>query len=424
MFQVSQQWQPNNCELQDESSHEERYWQGCKTFIICLTTSTIITAIGIAIISAIFIGRLPPKAVNSETPAPQHPYTPTTQPPAAEIAKNVDVTFQYVMHLWKSQVEEFEGGDLRCARYRMKDSDYASEEARLFGASIHEHQSQISLCILRIKRGGLRVPHWNLQANTHGFVSQGTVWIGVMHENGEPAITYNVTCGQIFFIPRNNLHWIKNIGDVESVIVLFFSTHNEFFTAEVDLLFSSTPEDILTRTLNPKAGVDFIRGFRHEKQGNIINLPQNLTEPATRRYPQSENKLVWKYFYDLEGARKLVYNGGEITWAGFYKNNTGRKESEVVYGESLSSHPDTLSLGVLRLRPFDLWLPHYHLNAHEMGYVLRGCGKVGLINEEAVELDIGIGDVVYFPIGTQHYVKNTCEEDLILIRAFSISVER
>ncbi|CAH2296637.1 lung adenoma susceptibility 2 isoform X4 [Pelobates cultripes] len=341
----------------------------------------------------------------------------------------IEDLYAYVNILYQSpDIGQYEGGGLQCVRYRSNGSNYLSEEERAFATSINENRSKMSICLLYIKVGGLRIPNWNLQANIHGFVTKGTIWIGIIDENGKPAVTYNVTCGQIFFIPRNNIHWIKNIGDAEAVVVLYFSTHEEFFTDEIDFVFSLTPEDILTRTLQPEGGVDFIRSFERRNQSIVLNLPSNPTDSITRQYPQSDITLVWKYFYDLEGARKLVYNRAETAWAGFYQNTTGLIENAIVYGNSVFSklhypYPDSLSLGVLRILPYGLWLPHYNLNAHEMGYVLRGCGKVGVTNEQTIEFDIGLGDVVYFPIGKQHYIKNTCEEDLILIRAFSISLE-
>lgn len=45
---------------------------------------------------------------------------------------------------------------------------------------------------------------------------------------------------------------------------------------------------------------------------------------------------------------------------------------------------------------------------------------MGIINTQgSIEFNIHIGDVIFFPIGTQHYIKNTCDEDLLFILAFS-----
>jgi oxalate decarboxylase/phosphoglucose isomerase-like protein (cupin superfamily) len=78
---------------------------------------------------------------------------------------------------------------------------------------------------------------------------QGTAWIGVVDDGGEVATTYNVTAGQVIFFPKNTLHWIKNVGDEDCFFLLFFSTHDELQTLDVDDVFFSTPEDIASRSL-------------------------------------------------------------------------------------------------------------------------------------------------------------------------------
>ncbi|KAH1169361.1 hypothetical protein KIL84_013951 [Mauremys mutica] len=84
-------------------------------------------------------------------------------------------------------------------------------------------------------------------------------------------------------------------------------------------------------------------------------------------------------------------------------------------------HENALTLATIRIYSNGLRQPHFHFNANEMGYVISGCGKVGIIVSSKIttDFDIGTGDVVFFPIGTQHYIKSTCDEDLLMILAFS-----
>lgn len=45
---------------------------------------------------------------------------------------------------------------------------------------------------------------------------------------------------------------------------------------------------------------------------------------------------------------------------------------------------------------------------------------MGIINTQGTtEFDIHVGDVIFFPIGNQHYIKSACDEDLLFILAFS-----
>lgn len=80
------------------------------------------------------------------------------------------------------------------------------------------------------------------------FMFQGTAWIGVVDDGGV-VTTYNVTAGQVIFFPQNTLHWIKNVGDEDCFFLLFFSTHDELQTLDVDDVFFLMPEDIASRSL-------------------------------------------------------------------------------------------------------------------------------------------------------------------------------
>lgn len=80
------------------------------------------------------------------------------------------------------------------------------------------------------------------------FPFQGTAWVGVV-DDGAVVTTYSVTAGQVIFFPKNTVHWIKNVGSEDCFFLLFFSTHEELQTLDVDDVFFSTPEDIASRSL-------------------------------------------------------------------------------------------------------------------------------------------------------------------------------
>lgn len=45
---------------------------------------------------------------------------------------------------------------------------------------------------------------------------------------------------------------------------------------------------------------------------------------------------------------------------------------------------------------------------------------MGIINTQgAMEFNVYIGDVVFFPVGTQHYIRSACDEDFLFLLAFS-----
>lgn len=73
--------------------------------------------------------------------------------------------------------------------------------------------------------------------------------MGVLGADSAVATTYNVSAGQVVFFPRNSVHWIRNVGMGDCVFLLFFSTHEELRTLDMDDAFFSTPEDVAARAL-------------------------------------------------------------------------------------------------------------------------------------------------------------------------------
>ncbi|KAM4803487.1 oxalate decarboxylase OxdC-like [Urocitellus parryii] len=396
---------------------KKKQWSLLSIFLVCLLACVVTTAIGVLILSLVYINNSQSR-LNVQFAAGVWPLRTTVDP---KVQKAVDPKFQFLNHLPKSKVFEYSGGAIQWARYRNNVKDYLNDEEEAFGTSLNSQKSHMTLGTLRIKSKGLRAPHWHFNANEHGYLVQGTAWIGVVDDGGEIVTTYNVTAGQVIFFPQNTLHWIKNVGDEDCFFLLFFSTHDELQTLDVDDVFFSTPEDIASRSLKPEGGIDFIRKFQKQKEDQAVNLPSNLAELVMNAsYVQSPDSLVWRYFYDLKGSKEYQFPGGVIQMAQHWRNGSELSNNEKIFSEFLNQHQNTLALSTLRIYNNGLRQPHFHFNANEMGYVLSGCGKVGIINTEStIEFNINIGDVVFFPIGTQHYIKNTCDEDLLFILAFS-----
>ncbi|MEE6457875.1 hypothetical protein FKM82_000078 [Ascaphus truei] len=394
--------------VQDKRS----YCSLMRIFLVCFLACLITTAIGVLILSLVYVGHFSPQS-------DQNPMGSSTEKTPS--LSNIDSQFNFLNHLSQSKVFQFEGGATQWARFRNNPLDYSTQEERKFGDSINSHQAKMTVGTLRIASKGLRAPSWVFNANVHGFVVQGSAWVGVIDDGGSTVTTYNVTVGQVIFLPKNILHWMKNVGDVDCLLLLFFTTHDEIKFLDVDDAFFLTPEDIASRSLKPEGGVGFIRTFQKQGKDQAINLPQSLNELIQNAtYIQSDNKLVWRYFYDLKGSKEFLFPGGIIQWARYRKDGVGLNDNEKIYSESLNMHADSLTLGTLLIYSNGLRQPHFHFNAHEMGYVISGCAQIGIAGDEPVaEFSVGIGDVFFFPLGTQHYIKSTCEEDLLLILAFS-----
>ncbi|OXB79124.1 UNVERIFIED_CONTAM: hypothetical protein H355_006000 [Colinus virginianus] len=379
-----------------------------KLFVVCLLAGLITTAISVLTLSLIY--------TNTATVLKEIPIQDNTVPSQLPL----DIKFQFLYHMSKSKAHVYPGGEIRWAGSMPDSNQY--NEAMEFGESLRNHQSKMSFATLRIKARGLRVPHWHFNANEHGYVQQGTAWIGVIDTDTTGVTTYNVTAGQVVFFPRNTVHWIKNVGEEDCVFLLFFGTHDEVKTLDVDDAFFSTPEDIVARALKPHGGLSFIRTFQKAAEDQAVNLPPNLGELVhSANYAQSVDEHVWQYFYDLGGSMEHPFPGGGFHWARYRANESELSETERIYSRSIHKHEDALTLATLRISSNELGQPHFHFNANELGYVISGCGRAGLITQSgrAIHFNVAIGDVVFFPVGTQHYLKSVCDEDLLLLLAYS-----
>ncbi|XP_030365987.1 uncharacterized protein LOC115618498 isoform X3 [Strigops habroptila] len=382
-----------------------------KIFLACLLACGITTVLGVltlALVSNDASKRDPDGGNVGMSPSPSH-------------GRRLDVKFQFLNHLKKSKVYTYPGGQIQWARFRKELLDYGSEEEVEFGRSLNIHRSQMTFGTLRIKSKGLRAPHWHFNANEHGYLQQGSAWVGVMGADDNVVTTYNVTAGQVVFFPRNTIHWLKNVGEEDCVFLLFFSTHEELQTLDMDDVFFWTPEDVAARALKPPGGVNFIRTFQKQAEDQAINLPPNLEDLVQNAtYGQSPDHLVWRYFYNLKGSAEDPFPGGSFQWARYRRDATSLNGNEKIFSESLHKHENTLTLATLRIRSNSLGQPHFHFNAHEMGYVLSGCGQVGVVlSGTSINFNIDIGDVIFFPVGSQHYIKSVCEEELLLLLAYS-----
>ncbi|XP_053154454.1 uncharacterized protein LOC128345875 isoform X2 [Hemicordylus capensis] len=420
---VQQSFSQNKMAGHDEDFYKKRHWSLINVFLVCLLACALTTVMGVLILSAIYASNTGFKAEpKREVSIKKREVVSREAPSSKPCQMQADPKFQFLHQHTKSEKHEFPGGIIQWSRFRRNANEYQNKEEMEFGRSINAQRSKMSFGTMLIKSQGLRVPHWHFNANEHGYLLKGTAWIGVVDAGGNTVTTYIVTSGQVIFFPRNTLHWLKNIGAEDCLFLLFFTTHEELQTLDVDDAFFSTPEDIAARSLKPKGGVDFIRTFQKQAEDQAINLPPNLAELVQNaNYRQSEDKLVYRYFFDLKGSAEFTYPGGIIQWARYVKSGKGLKPNEKMYSEFLHSKEDSLTLGTLRIYSSALRQPHFHFNANEMGYVISGCGKVGVIlsSGRATDFSIGVGDVVFFPVGTQHYIKSTCDEDLLLLLAFT-----
>ena len=80
----------------------------------------------------------------------------------------------------------------------------------------------------------------------------------------------------------------------------------------------------------------------------------------------------------------------------------------------------TMSGGLMLINKGQQRNLHWHVNANEWQYYLRGKGQVALFGSggRSKVTDVSAGDAVYIPMGFGHAIKNVGDEDLEIVQTW------
>ena len=96
--------------------------------------------------------------------------------------------------------------------------------------------------------GGMRELHWHPNADEWNYWIKGRAEVGVFAA-GPMAQTTNFHPGDIGYIKRNNVHWIKNIGNTELQYITVFKSPL-FEEVSLSDWLTHTPSAMVAATLN------------------------------------------------------------------------------------------------------------------------------------------------------------------------------
>ncbi len=80
-----------------------------------------------------------------------------------------------------------------------------------------------SLYLLVLKPGGLRTPHWHPNFVELGYITKGKAEYAIVSNYGEKDGPFEAKAGDAVFIPKAYFHYIKNIGEDDLEIAIFFN---------------------------------------------------------------------------------------------------------------------------------------------------------------------------------------------------------
>jgi oxalate decarboxylase len=275
---------------------------------------------------------------------------------------------------------------------------------------VTQYDFQISETIagvnMRLTRGGIRELHWHEFAEW-AYVTYGTCRITVLDPVGQ-AYAADVNEGELWIFPPGYPHSLQGIGEDGTEFILAFDEGraSEFNTLLVTDFFAHTPPDILSQNFQVPADT-FSRiplWDRYIFQGE---LPGPLAaDQAAVLSPEGPPKNPFSF--SLKGVKDKP----------FFRQGPG---GTVQIADSRNFLANTfVAASLVTLVPGGLRELHWHPNADEWQYYVKGAAEVGVFTAGpmAQTTNFHPGDIGYVKRNNGHWVKNTGNTELQFLEVF------
>ena len=255
---------------------------------------------------------------------------------------------------------------------------------------------------MRLTSGGIREMHWH-QFAEWAYMTYGNCRITVLDEVGRPYIA-DVKEGDLWYFPAGFPHSLQGLGpDGCEFLLAFDEGHaSEFSTLLVTDWFAHTPPNILAENFGVPAE-EFAKiplRNRYIFQGN---LPGDLA--ADREAVSGNGAPPYPFTFRLGSMAPTRETRGGIVRIADSRNFTVSK---------------TIAAAHLTIRPGGMREMHWHPNADEWQYWIKGKGTMTVFNTgpNAMTMNFNAGDIGYVKRNFGHYIKNTGDTDLEVLEVF------
>lgn len=251
----------------------------------------------------------------------------------------------------------------------------------------------ISFANLLLKKKGFLKPIWHSNANKIGYCTQGKCVITL--RSPEKNEVFTVEKGEIFFIPSGFVHSIQNYGEGDCLIN--FALNNTLpETMSFTKAIYSLSDFVFNATFNTSS--NFVDGLKKSKNEELITtLSQVKNVSSIGASP---------YKFEIEKSRKVISTNGGYVQLGTKK-----------------SLPRLQGLGILGfgLNPGGFVEPHWHTNAGELVYIVKGKTRITILspNGNVEVLEVNAEEGAFAPASHFHNIENIGQEEVEVIAFFS-----
>jgi len=255
---------------------------------------------------------------------------------------------------------------------------------------------------MRLISGGVRELHWHV-GSEWAFMTAGSARITAVDQKGR-AFVEDVKEGDLWLFPGGVPHSIQGLGADGCQFLLVFDdgNFNEFETFLLTDWLHHTPKEVLAKNF----GV---------AESTFDNVPvrEKFIFPAELPRPLAEEK---RQVYQANGPVPETY--------AFFTDKM--EPTKVTAGGSVKiidrhNFPITgIAAAIVTLRPGGLRELHWHPNADEWQYYVKGTGRMTVFaaGGHARTMDFHPGDVGYIDQSQPHYVENIGDTDLVFLEVF------
>ena len=247
---------------------------------------------------------------------------------------------------------------------------------------------------LFINPGGSREMHWHNSAEW-AFVLGGRSQVTIVDPTGETEVV-NYEPGDLWYFPKGHSHAIVTLCTKPFHAILTFDDglYSEDGTFGISDWMSRLDPKSLERALGISSGglSKIPAGETYIVQGEVIPL-----DSAQARAEKVLGPARTHRFRFMAQPPHASSDGGAI------------------YIASASAFPisSTMTAMFLKLKAGALQQPHWHVNANEWQYVIKGRNRISLFaaDKRLAIAELGPGDCAYLPRGCGHSIENIGSED-------------
>jgi oxalate decarboxylase len=253
-----------------------------------------------------------------------------------------------------------------------------------------------------LEAGGIRELHWH-QTAEWSLMTRGGCRVTTLSREGLPSVE-DVFEGDLWFFPAGLPHSLQGLGPDGAEFVLAFDDggQSESNTLLLTDWFAHTPPDVLAKNF----GV---------AQETFDDIPLHN---------------LWIFPSDVPGDLEADQLAAGVEWGGTEPVIFRLGQSKPVYENSGGSiriadsrnfpAAKTVAAALTVIEPGGMRELHWHPNADEWQYYLKGSGRMTVFNTgpHANTMDFNAGDVGLVRRNLGHYVENTGDEQLIYIETF------